>query len=42
MDPVGGFIGLGILITYALFFLIFGGVEKPRKSSSVTHQIKIK
>jgi len=42
MDIVGGFIGLGLVIAFALFFLIFGGVEKPRKNTSISHQLKRK
>ena len=33
MDPVGGLIGIGILLAVAAFLIIFGGVKEPNKSS---------
>lgn len=38
MDIVGGFIGLGIVLAFALFFAFFGGVEK--EDPYTTHSIK--
>ncbi len=33
MDPVGGLIGLGILIAFSLFIVIFGDTKKPINST---------
>ena len=42
MDITGGFIWLGLMITIGFFLVIFGGVEKPHKGTSIPHQIKRK
>ncbi len=33
MDPIGGLIGLGILLTVGLFLVIFGDSRAPQKAT---------
>lgn len=40
MDFVGGLIGLGIILAFIAFLIIFGGVEK--EDPYITHSIKKK
>lgn len=44
MDVTGGYIGIGILIAFAWFFIIFGGVEEdePQKSKTLEHRLRKK
>ena len=32
MDPVGGLIGIGIILAVGVFLIIFGGVKEPHKN----------
>ncbi len=40
MDLVGGYIGLAIVTLFALFFAIFGGVE--REERPISHRVSKK